>query len=273
MSPKISISFYIVIFSLAILLLSVNIVGIFMSIEPTNIQEENLRFHDDVNYTYQEAIPLLVWESEDNLISYSERVTHVISKRLAHIHWLQYDATKFNQLIPIWENYFLYLMGKFSTIPEYKRYHFADYDRSLYRGIGICGDASMIMSQLLSKNNIQNQIVTFPGHVIVETIGTKSNYTYDPDFGVVLPYSIKEINQSPNIIRPFYEDKGYSEKEIKNLVEKYGLQYKNWQSVKHFITKKYYFEKVTYWLKWPLPIILLLYSLFKLRRHFKLPVR
>jgi hypothetical protein len=35
------------------------------------------------------------------------------------------------------------------------------------RGIDICGDASMIMSQILERNGIESKIVTFPGHVVV----------------------------------------------------------------------------------------------------------
>jgi hypothetical protein len=69
-------------------------------------------------------------------------------------------AEQFNQLIPIWENYFIYFMGVFSGIPEYERYHFANYQRSLERGIGLCGDASMVISQLLDKQNISNKILT-----------------------------------------------------------------------------------------------------------------
>ena len=48
---------------------------------------------------------------------FSTRVTKVIAKGIAHIHWDKYQPEKFNQIVPIWENYFLYFMGRFSGIP------------------------------------------------------------------------------------------------------------------------------------------------------------
>jgi hypothetical protein len=68
-------------------------------------------------------------------------------------------------------------MGKYSGIPEYERYHFSNPYNSIERGIGICGDASILMSQMLEKNGIEADILTFPGHVVVTPIlMTSSSY-------------------------------------------------------------------------------------------------
>jgi hypothetical protein len=69
---------------------------------------------------------------------FADRDNRVVSKSLAHIEWDKFGARKYNQLIPIWENYSLYFVGAYSGIPEYARYHFTDYKSSLYRNVGIC---------------------------------------------------------------------------------------------------------------------------------------
>lgn len=266
--------FAILFFSTGLSLLAVNLTGLFLDIRPQNIEAEYLRFNNDQEYSYQQTLSNIEWQDQDDALNYSERLTDTIAKGMAHINWNDYETHKFNQLIPIWDNYFLYFMGKFSGIPEYERYHFADYQKSLYRGIGICGDASMVMSQLLGKQQIQNRIISFPGHVVVETL-VKPNtfYTHDADFGVVLPYSVVEIHENPGVIISYYQAKGYSTREIQNLMLAYRLPYQTWSGVTHFITKKYYFEKITYFLKWPVPIVLLIVGLILFRQYRRFPVR
>lgn len=242
---------------IGIALLSLNIYGLFQNIRPKIILSDELRFENDLIYNYQQALNLINKKVDESELDFSIRVTKVVQGSLAHIHWLRYEPSKFNQIVPIWENYFLYFMGKFSGIAEFERYHFTNYKRSLERGIGICGDASMVLFQVLKQNNIDNQIVSFPGHVIIETT---SGNILDPDFGVFVPFSIHDIQQSPDLITEYYEQQGYSKKEINNLKKIYKSNYKKWHGVKQFLTKKYYFEIITYFLKWILPIILIIIS-------------
>jgi hypothetical protein len=256
-----------VIFLSGLFLLAINLYGLGKDVRPDMTNDEHLRFENDVELTYLESLGLLTRKEGENEARFTDRITYVISKSLAHIEWEQFDPQKYNQLIPIWENYFLYFMGVYSGIPEYERYHYANYKKSLYRGIGICGDASMIMSEVLNENNINNKIITFPGHVIVLAKIDGKEKMYDPDFGVILPYSREQINVKPNLIAKFYRDKGYSDKEINNLISKYAQKYKVWDGVSHFITNKYYFEKFAYVMKWPLPILLIIISSFYLRRN------
>lgn len=239
------------------ILLSANIYGLFNNIRPAVFFEDELRFANDSPIPHEQTLVEIIKHKNESNIDYTHRLTKVIDDSIAHIHWEKYDAKKFNQLVPIWENYFLYFAGILSNIPEFKKYHFADYERSLKRGIGICGDASMIMSQLLDNNNISNQIITFPGHVIVAVKFDKQNkeLLFDPDFGVSLPFSPEEIKQSPHLVNNYYLQAGYFDYDIRAFNKIYNNDYQRWNGVSHFITHKYYFEKISYYLKWPLPII------------------
>lgn len=251
-------------------LLSVNIYGIFKDVRPQMFFADELRFEEDITLSREETFEALERLEGETDKEYADRITKVIGSGLAHVHWERYDTQKFNQLIPIWENYFLYFMGRFSGIPEFERYHFANYERSLNRGIGICGDASMIMSQLLDKQGIPNQLLTFPGHVVLAaTFDNGQELTFDPDFGVSLDYSPVDLRSSPDAIRQAYTDAGYLQSDVNLLNTIYDNEFERWNGVSHFITKKYYFEILAYWLKWPLPFILIILGGFLVRLPLK----
>jgi hypothetical protein len=246
----------------------INVYGIFNDVRSDRLNTEPSRFPNDVSLNYEQSMHEIKPVINESDVNYTLRMTNVISQSLAHIHWNEEaDTTRYNQLIPVWENYFLYFMGRFSGIPEFEKYHYASYQRSLKRGIGICGDASMVMSQLLDKQGIKNQILSFPGHVVVAANIDGQERVFDPDFGVAIPFSPEKIKTSPTQIFQHYQDMGYSTREIQGLMRAYNLGFKRWDGVKHFITNKYYFEKITYALKWPLPIIVLLLGVFLFYRQ------
>lgn len=254
-------------FLAGIFLTGINIYGLFQEIRNPVFFSDELRFKDDISLSYQETIDGIERNMNESDKAYAQRITAIIAQGLAHIHWKKFEGDQFNQLIPIWENYFLYFMGKYSGIPEFEKYHFADYQRSFKRGIGICGDASMIMSQLLDKQKIQNQLLTFPGHVITAAqFPDGTELLYDPDFGVYLPYTADEIQGSPSLVSLLYKEAGYTQLDIVTMNKIYNNDYKRWNGVEHFITKKYYFEYITYALKWPLPILLMLMGILLYRK-------
>lgn len=245
--------------TIGVLLLVTNIFGLFKSIEPNEFDPAELRFSRDSSYSYQKALSDIQKRPEESNFEFADRVTSNISRRLTHIEWLAIsDTSKYNQLIPIWENYLLYFMGKYSGIPEYKKYHFANYKRSLKRGIGVCGDASMILSQVLNKHQIENTILTYPGHVIVSANISGEEKLFDPDFGVTIPTNTAELVEKPNLVKTFYKERGYPTEDSDWLSSTYATgKFTRWDGVSHFITKKYYFEKFAYAVKWPLPILMM----------------
>lgn len=249
-------------------LTTANIYGLFQDIRPKSFDNSHLRFINDQPLSYETAIQQLIKNEEESELAFATRATEVISQGLAHIHWEKYQAEKFNQLVPIWENYFLYFMGKLTNIPEYKRYHFANYKRSLKRGIGVCGDASMILSQVLNKHDIDNKILTYPGHVVVSAnLSEQKSVILDADFGVTVPYDKDNTKQNYQTIAELYVNKGYTSSDQLFFEKMYQSAYQAWNGVEHFITKKYYFEKISYYLKWPLPIAMILFSLFLRKRY------
>lgn len=240
------------------LLLLINIYGFTQQLAPSSITTDNLRFKEnDVTMTkssFFENLPRKTGESDKE---FAERLTHAIAATIAHIHWLDYPPAQFNQRVPIWENYILYFMGAFSGIPEYERYHFANPEKSIERGIGICGDTSMILSQFLQREGIENKILTFPGHVIVEADFGTHKQLLDADYGVALAQGMNFYRDNPDEFIRSYRAAGFINDAEEYLAQGIQQSVTYWNGTQHFITKKFYFEKIAYWLKWIMPFCMI----------------
>lgn len=261
----------IMLISFGMLVLLINIYGLTQSIRSEALSSAPLSSNNAFNISYEQAYQALHSKEDETVAEFASRITTVISNAITHIKWeKEADASKYHQLVPIWENYFLFIMGKVSGIPEYQKYHFADYKRSLKRGIGICNDVSMIMSQVLDNVGTKNQIIAFPRHVIVSAVIDDDNsMLFDPDFGVTIPVALKQIATSRTMIIKAYQEQGYSLEHGEFMANVFTEPYTEWNGVEHFMTKKYYFEKLAYLLKWPTPIIFILLGVYLLKRQEK----
>ncbi|PVY78314.1 hypothetical protein C8D92_102355 [Tamilnaduibacter salinus] len=252
-------------FVVGFVLLGVNVYGLSQSIRKPDLGSDSqlLRFVPDNVWSYEKSIEKI--ENLKEKKSYSdlaEKANYIVNKSLVHPKWFRVDPYEYRQLIPLWENPYLYAIGEFSSLPQFNRYHFADYERSIERGIGICGDASMVLSSILDKFGVSNRIVSFKGHVIVEYKDENGrHFLLDPDFGVVIGRSLEVLVSDPQKIKNVYYEKGYSEKEVENLVDIYKTPYSIFDDTYHFMTKRYWFEYATYIFKWLIPVLLVIFGL------------
>jgi hypothetical protein len=251
--------FAIIIFVVGLLLLLLNTYGLSQSLRPDGLVTPHLRFGErDLRLSEEQFFASVERGPSESDIDFARRMTTVIADGMAHVHWERYPEDQFNQRVPVWENYILWAMGKVSGIPEFERYHFSNPAKSMSRGIGICGDASMLMSQLLDSNGISNRLVTVPGHVLVEAKIDNRWVTFDPDFGVVLGTAAADLASNAQRIGSIYRAHGFKYYEVAFIEDRLAFPPTYWNGVSHFITKKYYFEKVSYLLKWLIPVALML---------------
>ena len=262
---------YLLLFSGAFLLV-LNLYGLTQPLRPQGLSEDVMRFGErDVSISPEELAQRIQRKEGESPKDYAARLTKVLAAGIAHLEWEYYEPTLFHQTVPVWENYILFLMGKFSGISEYERYHFTDPYRSMERGIGICGDASMTLSGLLDKQNIANKIVTLPGHVMVEAHIDGEKFVLDADYGVVMQKGMDFYQSNPKqLIENFQTQHGAvndGELMIASQLKAAGFQY--WNGTSHFVTKKYYFEKIAYVFKWVIPVLLVCISLLLFYRQHK----
>ncbi len=243
-----------IIFFISVFLLIVNLYGLTQSMRAGGLSDESHNvFKDDLKLSldqFRNQIKRL--KNEDDL-GYSRRMVDVISDGIAHVHWENIEGNKYHLQIPIWENYILWAMGYIH--PEYKRYHIRDYQKSMERGIGICGDTSMLMSTILYKNGISSKIIAFDrGHVVNSVSFNGQSWLLDADYGVSIPVELNDLPNNSDLIKKYYGEAGFNKKEIAVVSGIYEGTYKKFNDTYHFGPKKMIFEKASYWLKWLLPI-------------------
>lgn len=248
--------------SIGMLLMAINLYGLTQPIRKPGLgvtDRDQLRFGPEEVWNYQQsmaAIDGLAALQSKNLLA--EKANDVVNKSLIHVQWNRVDPLEYRQLVPVWENYFLWAIGRFSGLPQFERYHYADYRRNIRRGIGICGDASTILSSVMDRYEIPNRIVSFHGHVIVEYENSEGErQLLDPDFGVSLGMPLEQLIAEPAAAAEQYLAAGYSEKESSHLVSVYQTDYAIFDDTYHFMSKRYLFEKTSYVAKWLLPIVLI----------------
>ncbi|MFZ8198281.1 hypothetical protein [Alteromonas portus] len=259
-------------FLVGLTLFGLNLYGLTKSLRPEGLNPEVLRFsQNDLTLSKNEFFSDSLRLNSESDYEYATRLTYVISNGMAHVHWERFEPSVFHQTVPVWENFILFLMGKYSGIPEFERYHFTIPEKSIERGVGLCGDASMLLSELLNREEIENSIITIPGHVMVQVTIDGKKTLLDPDFGVVLQQDVESYLADPNLLETEYNlsgFKGNGEKVVSKGIQSGKVEF--WAGTKHFVTKKYYFERVSYFLIWLIPIFLLLLPLFiKIRQKRK----
>jgi len=222
------------------------------------VPEEQWHFENDLSLTYNEAMAQLKRvDASESQYSYASRANTVIQKTMVHLtRWLDPHPDEFKQRVPFTENIYLHLMGRFSGLPQIERYHFVNYKRSLKRGIGICGDHTMILSQVLDLNGIDNSLLAFDGHVLAEVrFEDGSTHLFDPDFGVSINMAASDVPHNIPRLREAYLESGYAENDVDFLMSIYEGGFHQFDSTYTFMRKRYVFEYATYVLKWLLPAL------------------
>lgn len=254
---------------IGLLLLILNIYGLSQSLRPEGLNYDVLRFkQNDLLLSPEEFSQQINRLPNEGEAEFVRRLTDVIADGMAHVHWGKYDPDRFYQRVPVWENFILYFMGRFSGIPEFERYHFTIAEKGIERGVGLCGDASMLMSEVLKKEGIANKIITIPGHVAIAAQADGTEFWLDPDFGVAIESNLEVLKAEPERITKAYNDKGFienGESLVRNGMENHN--YQAWNGVEHFVKKKYYFERISYFLKWFIPIFLITIGLYLGRKN------
>ncbi|MCX5680469.1 MAG: hypothetical protein NTZ95_07515 [Candidatus Omnitrophica bacterium] len=251
---------------IAIGLFSLNISGIFFKSlrNPEIYSEKSLRFPNDITLNLEEFKRGTIRLPNESNEEFAIRLNRVVQKGLAHIDWKKCDIDKYFLRIPPWENYILFILNYSPYDNVFKRYHFCNYNKTIERGIGNCGDAAIVLSCLLENNGIKSKIAAYPGHVIIEVKIDKKNdiwWIFDPDFGVILPYSIKELTKNPVLAGRYYYSAGYSKDDTMFMEKVFAASPKIFSNYFTFSPKRTIFEYISYLMIWLIPLGLVILSL------------
>jgi hypothetical protein len=260
--------FLMICFFLGLALLSINLMGLFIPLG-------NPKVESAINAPQDGILPLIspeefyavVNEKEKSEGEYITKINWAVSQVMVH-YWDEAGVDQYNLRIPIYENYLLFLAGVLRPGAD-RRYEFCDYRKAIERRVGFCSQQALIFNAVLSERGIHSKIISFPWLHVVATAQVDQNadawWIFDPDFGVVIPYSIEEIARKPDLILPYYRDAGYDASLLNYLEYIYGTPSFITSSVdEYFGLGKCDVERLTYRAIWVLPIVFIILGMYPL---------
>lgn len=249
-------------FILGLLLLGLNITGLFKSLRDEDLYSEITPYKNDISIRFEEAKKQ--WDRKDGEPEkeYALRAATLVNNAMAH-YWRDEGIKKYYMQVPVWENYILALK---QLVTGAEKYEFRNYKKAIERGVGICSQPCIALKYMLNDNGIEANLWDIRGHIVVDvTFSDGSKYTLDPDYGQYVPLGIEEIQENPELAREWYagQDDVYAghlkkHKHTDDIVEMYG------KDGNHLYYMKTGFEDFSYIAIWILPILLLLPYLLKL---------
>lgn len=255
----------ILLFVLGVFLFFLDSMRFFYPLRNDEINNKKLRFPNDIQLTAEESFKRI--DDAKNLPDkqYAIEINNIVHNGIAH-SWSDEKKYDYRIQIPIFRNYIIYLLSKLKP-SIYDKYEFCDYRRAIQRGIGLCSQHALAMTDILSKRNIASYLIGLDGHVVVvANVDQKKNewWTFDPDYGIVIDKSLEEIKKKPEIIRDYYLKKGIKSEIIDALIEIYRKGAKS-----EYINSNCRIEKLSYILIWIIPIVFVFpYILILIKTNF-----
>ncbi len=219
--------------TLAVLLLTLNVTGFFYLPERHSKTYGNTRIKAGVALREPNDV-LAGLSSLESLKGEADvaRLTELFSAGVMH-YWPAPDDWDTEILTDFRENWvtaaierieLIMLKNGLKAVPDYVRRERLDYDHIIAKGVGICSQVALAVTDFVQKRGAEAYTWGLDGHVVsvVGPLEDGRTYIVDSDYAVYLPLSVEEIVQQPSLIKPAYLAAGYNEKEADVLAKIYG---------------------------------------------------
>lgn len=244
-----------------LVLLGINIGGLFKTMRNPAIYTEEQTFHNRINdviIPYPEIREMLEKKEYESGIDFAVRINKVIHDGFAH-YWKDEGIGKYHLRVPVWENYLLFA-ASYINPKKYKKYEFSNYHKNLERGAGVCSTHSTIVKGVLLDNGIKAELLDVGGHHVVvrAELNDTATYILDPDYGIVVPHDTAAITANPELVRPAYAH--MAALYYPDAVDPYTTDYvvKIFGDRKHVYSVENWFEGFSYAAIWIIPFLLIL---------------
>ncbi len=190
-------------FIIGLLLLGLNITGLFKSLRNDDLYREVTPYRNDISLRLEEAKKQWHREAGEPDKDFAMRMSTLINNSMAH-YYKNEGIKKYHLQIPLWENYLLSLK---QWITGKEKYEFRNYKKAVERGVGICSQPCIALQNLLAANGIEADLWDIWGHIVVDAkFSDGTRYILDPDYGQFVPHGMQEIMNDPEIVREWYAD-------------------------------------------------------------------
>jgi len=203
-------------------LLILNVYGLFKPWESSLIYSNSFtRPPGGSQYSYLQTMELLNNLSGEPA-DIASQATDIIFKRMVH-YWDDVGIDAYHLRIPIYKNYLFYLLS-FIKPSIYLKYETCDPNLALARGVGLCSQQTLALVGVLQKKDISARTITLNGHVVATAQVSKNPeawWIFDPDYGVVIPHSIEELEKDQTLVASYYKNAGYADEIATWVINKY----------------------------------------------------
>jgi len=250
-----------ILLAVGILLLCINIFGLFKTMRNPEVysEEKNIRNRiNDISIKYPEILEMLKRKPNESNIDFAVRINKVVNDGFIH-YWKTAGIDKYHERVPVWENYLLYA-ASYINPEKYRMYEFSNYRKNLERGVGLCSTHSTIVKGVLLENGIKAELLDVGGHHVVvrAELNDTATYMLDPDYGIFVPHDTAAITANPELVREPY--KNMAELYYPDAVDPYttDILVKIFGDRKHVYSVENWFETFSYWAIWIIPFLLML---------------
>jgi len=215
----------------------------------------------DGQQSFEWAMNNLANVQENSLIP---SVMEIVNRRM--VNYLQAEEVRSHALrVHPTENWALWLLGVIRPT-TYGTLTLNNYVHILRRGLGMCGQQALAVVDILEKRGIKASSVGLLNHVVAQAEYKGQAYIIDPDYGVVMPYTLEELRNRPDIIRAAYAHmlQHVSPDHLEIITRHVIEAYKNappappLDGIKSTIpAKEITFERDIYRIKWAVPFLLI----------------
>lgn len=250
-----------VIFLIGLILLGVNVYGLFKTMRNPAIfsEEEVIRNRiNDITIGYPAILDSLNRKDHESNTQFAVRINKVVNDGFIH-YWKDEGIDKYHLRVPIWENYLLNV-ASYIDPKRYRKYEFSNYKKNLERGVGLCSTHSTVVKGVLMDHGIKAELLDVGGHHVVvrAELGDGIVYMLDPDYGVFVPHDTAAITTNPELVREPYGN--MASMYYPDAIDPYTTDYivKIYGDRKYVYTVDNWFECFSYWAIWIIPFLLML---------------
>jgi hypothetical protein len=139
------------------------------------------------------------------LEQYLERLTDAVYRNTTHyfIDRKSENSWKVRSrgTVELTENWSLYLYALWKyLLGEWHTIEFSEPEPALRRGYGYCSQRALIAAAMLERQQMPGKMSGLEGHVVaMTTLPDGREYILDPDYNIVIPYSLNYITDSMRI--------------------------------------------------------------------------
>ncbi|GAF75266.1 unnamed protein product, partial [marine sediment metagenome] len=163
-------------------------------------------------------------------------------------------------VIPVYDNYILWARASIIRDYYYVFYDFADWRKAINRGVGVCTQYAIALSELLNENGFKTYvaILNSPNICDIHAVVVSDTFTLDPTYNIAVGFNLKEIEQNHSLVEAAYQNT--------NTPLRYVQMYSSGNTMvmeMDVFMPNYRFDKLTYWLIWIIPLLLLLPLIYR----------